>query len=144
MYLKGHDCTIWVPPLNCFWHGMGFDGVLTNMFPGVSSQGMVTPYDPRLDTTRLHLWGYLKSEVYISTPWTLEALKENIKWKIRETGINMLERVMATVHQKINKCIEKEDGRLINIILKSNFFVINKLHFFWWVNHVFFFYIPTP
>ena len=68
------------------------------------------------DTTRLFLWAYLKSNVYINKPQSLHALKTNIRREICQIPTEMLHKVMEKAEKRAHTCITAKEKNLRDII----------------------------
>jgi hypothetical protein len=64
----------------------------------------------------LHLWGYLKSNVFISRPRTIEKLKHRIEEEIAAIPEQMTRRVMENLRGSLEQCL-KNGGRYLSDVL---------------------------
>lgn len=69
---------------------------------------------------------YLKSKVFTNKQRTLLESKENIRRQITAIDMNILQRVMDSMHKRIADCIENGMDRLCNVIFKTENFVYNN------------------
>lgn len=93
---------------------------LQELFPAaVISRNGDVPWparSPDLTVCDFWLWGYLKSKVYLNRPHTIQELKENIRNEIRLIPMNMLERVMNNLQNRLEQCVRGEGRHLSDII----------------------------
>ena len=71
------------------------------------------------NSSRLLLWGYLKSKVYSNRPTDLHTLKENIRGEIAKLSEETLQAVMRSFLTRVNLCIEEGGGHLKDIVHKK-------------------------
>jgi hypothetical protein len=91
--------------------------VLQEMFPQhVISRGSDVPWparSPDLSACKYFLWGYLKRKVLISTPTTVEELKQRIREEIAAIPEQMTRRVMDNCQGKLEQYL-RNGGRHLN------------------------------
>ena len=62
------------------------------------------------NSSRLFLWGYLKSKVYSNCPTDLYALTENIQEEITKLSEETLQAVTRSFVTRVHLCIEEGGG----------------------------------
>lgn len=68
------------------------------------------------NSSRLFLWGYLKSKVYKNKPTSIRALKNNIRREIAKIPVEMLQKTMKNAEKRAHVCIRAKGGHLRDII----------------------------
>ena len=58
-------------------------------------------YSPALNPQDFFLWSYLKEQIYADQPKTLQLLKENISYKMKQIPANMIEKIIMMVNIRI-------------------------------------------
>jgi hypothetical protein len=92
-----------------------------NLFPNhvISRYGDITwpARSPDLLACDFFLWGYLKSQVFNTpAPHTVQELKYQIQQEVKQTPVEMLQRVMSDVRKKLTECLERNGGHLNDVI----------------------------
>jgi hypothetical protein len=77
------------------------------------------PRSPDLSPCDYFLWGYLKAQVYIDKPRTLEALSETITREIQRVSRAMLERSIDNFATRLQECLDKNGRHLPDVIFRS-------------------------
>lgn len=77
------------------------------------------PRSPDFSSCDYFLWGYLKSNVYIDKPRTLEALSETITCEIEKIPRAMLERSMDDFATRLQECLDKNRRHLTDVIFRT-------------------------
>ena len=94
--------------------------LLHEKFPGrVLSRSGDKNWPPRsCDLTPLDffLWGYLKSQIYVSKPTTIRALKEEIQRCINEIQPHLSKVVMENFDKRVRICMESRGGHLPDVL----------------------------
>ena len=62
------------------------------------------------------LWGYLKSQVYVRKPHTVDDLKVSIREEIANVPKEMLVNVMQNFEERLRTCVRQEGRHLSDII----------------------------
>lgn len=70
--------------------------ISTNLWP---------PQSPDLTPCDFFLWGYIKNNVYATSPRTLEELKARIVEEITKIDFSMLKRIFTNLLKRCNTCI---------------------------------------
>jgi len=78
-----------------------------------------SPRSPDLTAPDFFLWGYLKSQVYITRPTDLHALKENIREEIAKLLEETLQAIMHSFLTRVHLCIEEGGGHLKDTVHKK-------------------------
>lgn len=91
------------------------------LFPGrvISRNGNIPwpPRSPDLTACDFFFWGHLKTKVFqADPPRTIEALKQRIVDEIRSIPINMLRRVMQNFQSRLQECIDRNGGHLVDVV----------------------------
>ncbi|KYN06546.1 hypothetical protein ALC62_02625, partial [Cyphomyrmex costatus] len=88
-----------------------------NKWVGLGSPIQVwPPRSPDLTLLDFFLWGHRKEKVYATEPTTAEDMKIRIRQACQEITPDVLQRVRASFHNRINKCIEV-NGRAFEHLL---------------------------
>ena len=96
---------------------------LRQMFPGrlISRYGDINwpPRSPDLTAPDFFLWGYFKHEVYKKLPSSIPELKHAIQTEIRNIQQDTIHRVMHSIPQRLQECLENRSGHLLDVIFKK-------------------------
>ena len=65
------------------------------------------------------LWGYLKSEVYVRKPRTVDDLNVSIREEIATVPQEMLVNVMQNFEERLRTCVRQEGRHLSDIIFRN-------------------------
>jgi hypothetical protein len=65
------------------------------------------------------LWGYLKSEVYVRKPRTVDDLKFSIREEIATVPQEMLVNVMQNFQERLRTCVRQEGSHFSDIIFRK-------------------------
>jgi hypothetical protein len=65
------------------------------------------------------LWGYLKSEVYVRKPRTVDDLKFSIREEIATVPQEMLVNVIQSFEKRLRTCVRQEGRHLSDIIFRK-------------------------
>ena len=68
---------------------------------------------------RVFLWGYLKSEVYVRKPRTVNDLKVSFREEIAIVPQEMLVNVMQNFEERLRTCVRQEGRHLSDIIFRN-------------------------
>jgi hypothetical protein len=74
---------------------------------------------PDLTVCDFFLWGYLKARVYMNKPRTIQELKAAIHNEITSIPGDVLERAMRNVKDRLQECVAREGGHLMDVIFKN-------------------------
>ena len=77
-------------------------------------------HSPDLTLRDFFLWGYLKAQVYLHRPQTLEALGEAITQEDAAIPPEMIRQVMRNYRERLNECIVNEGRHLSNVLFKTH------------------------
>jgi len=91
-----------------------------NLFPNhvISRHGDITwsAGSPDLSACDFFLWGYLKSQVFKTpAPHTVQELKHRIQQEVKRIPVEMLQRVMGDVRNRLTDCLEENGGHLNDV-----------------------------
>jgi len=65
------------------------------------------------------LWGYLKSNVYVRKPRTVDDLKVSIREEITTVPQEMLVNVMQNFEERLRTCVRQEGRHISDIIFRN-------------------------
>ena len=65
------------------------------------------------------LWGYLKSNVYVRKPRTVDDLKVSIREEIATVPQEMLVNVMQNFEERLRTCVRQEGRHLSDIVFRN-------------------------
>jgi len=75
---------------------------------------------PDLTRPDLFLWGFLKSKMFTDKSPTLqELIVKYTKREMTAIDVNMLQKVMESMHRRLSDYIENKSGHLGNVIFKN-------------------------
>jgi len=72
---------------------------------------------PDLSACDFFVWGHLKSQVFKApAPNTVQELKHRIQQEVKRIPVEMLQRVMGDFRKRLSECLERNGGRLNDVI----------------------------
>ncbi|KOC63049.1 hypothetical protein WH47_04903 [Habropoda laboriosa] len=74
------------------------------------------PRSSNLMSPDFFLWGYLKEQVYVNKPRTIQELKENIRAEIRRLGLETLRTVVENAAERACICEQENGGHLRDVV----------------------------
>ncbi|GFG40045.1 hypothetical protein Cfor_00135, partial [Coptotermes formosanus] len=77
------------------------------------------PRSPDLSAFDFFLWGYLKQKVYVNRPNTIQGLKDNVRAHTARIPQATLWKVMHSVRQSVEFCLESGGAHLSDTIFKK-------------------------
>jgi len=77
------------------------------------------PSSPDLSACDFFLWGYLKSNVFVRKPRTVDDLKDSIRKEIAIVPQEMLVSVMQNFEESLRTCVRQEGRHLSDIIFRN-------------------------
>jgi hypothetical protein len=72
----------------------------------------------RFEPVQFFLWGYLKVQVYLHRPQTLEGLKEAITQEVAAIPPEITGRVMEKYRERLSHGIDNEGRHLNDVVFK--------------------------
>jgi hypothetical protein len=70
-------------------------------------------------SSRLFLWGYLKSKVYDTRPANLDDLKTRIHEEIENIPVEMLQWIMRRFTTRLWQCVQSDGAHLTDVVFKK-------------------------